>query len=627
MTDTSATLETWAGGARRRGGIPSPGPIRTDVVEYLAEISSGAVVGIRPSGPVFGKRVRRRRPRGILVPTMPVGARVAVALLTVGWILTLVFFIGWWLLPSHRLDWPGFLINSGLIALVLALSAYFLRYISRLHSVPDSVDLPSARVAMVVTKAPSEPWDMVRGTLEAMLDQECPGEYHVWLADEDPSEETIQWCTENGVYISTRRGIEEYQQTTWPRRRRCKEGNLAYFYDQYGYRHYDIVCQLDSDHVPSRTYLTSMVRPFADPAVGYVAAPSVCDANIDVSWTVRGRPYEEARFHGAQQLGLNIDGGPVCIGSHYAVRTEALRSIGGIGPELAEDFSTSYLLNVAGWRGTFAIDAEAHGDGPVDFGAMVTQEFQWARSLTNVFFGLVLRTVNRVPFGMAFRYLFQSGFSLLMTLMTLGGMALLAVASATHTPWARVNVIFFFGLWILLNAWMLAVNAVLRRQRMLRPITAPLVSWEQALYVASRWPYTVMGALSSVYERIVPRAIDFKVTPKGENGPQRFAVRLVVPYCVTALVMTVCAWLGFGSPDVIGYVGLGLLTALSQLACALTVVVMHAVDAHRNTGISRSQAFDLISRPLLLWVPTAFIVIEVAATYLVDLVVIVKELL
>ena len=39
---------------------------------------------------------------------------------------------------------------------------------------------------------------------------------------------------------------------------------------------------------------------------------------------------------------------PSCIGSHYAVRTHALKTIGGIGPELAEDFSTSFLLTSAG---------------------------------------------------------------------------------------------------------------------------------------------------------------------------------------------------------------------------------------------------------------------------------------
>jgi cellulose synthase (UDP-forming) len=116
-----------------------------------------------------------------------------------------------------------------------------------------------------------------------------------------------------------------------------------------------VVSQLDCDHVPSPTYLSEMVRPFSDPAVGYVAAPSVCDANAGSSWAARGRLHREATFHGAFQLGHSGGWAPACIGSHYAVRTRALRDIGGIGPELAEDFSTSFLFNAAGWQGAFAI--------------------------------------------------------------------------------------------------------------------------------------------------------------------------------------------------------------------------------------------------------------------------------
>ena len=132
-----------------------------------------------------------------------------------------------------------------------------------------------------------------------------------------------------------------------------------------GYDRYDFVSQLDADHVPEPTYLAEMLRPFADPTVGYVAAPSVCDANAATSWSARGRLYAEAALHGVLQAGYNAGFAPLCIGSHYAVRTAALRSIGGLGPELAEDFSTTVLMNAGGWRGAFAIDAIAHGDGPI----------------------------------------------------------------------------------------------------------------------------------------------------------------------------------------------------------------------------------------------------------------------
>ena len=74
----------------------------------------------------------------------------------------------------------------------------------------------------------------------------------------------------------------------------------------------------------------------------------------------------------------------MCIGSHYAVRTTALKEIGGLGPELAEDHSTTFLMNAHGWIGKHSIDAEAHGEGPATFADAMIQEFQWARSLAMI---------------------------------------------------------------------------------------------------------------------------------------------------------------------------------------------------------------------------------------------------
>jgi len=88
------------------------------------------------------------------------------------------------------------------------------------------------RIAMIVTKAPSEPHDLLINTLKCMLDQNYQSKYDVWIADERPTPEMEAWCVENGVRISCRFGIQEYHRKDWPKRTRCKEGNLAYFYDK-----------------------------------------------------------------------------------------------------------------------------------------------------------------------------------------------------------------------------------------------------------------------------------------------------------------------------------------------------------------------------------------------------------
>ena len=57
---------------------------------------------------------------------------------------------------------------------------------------------------------------------------------------------------------------------------------------KYGYERYDYVVQMDADHYPEPGYLENMLRPFNDPTIGYVAAPSICDRNTR-SWVAIAR--------------------------------------------------------------------------------------------------------------------------------------------------------------------------------------------------------------------------------------------------------------------------------------------------------------------------------------------------
>ncbi|TIV21859.1 MAG: N-acetylglucosaminyltransferase, partial [Mesorhizobium sp.] len=123
--------------------------------------------------------------------------------------------------PGHIDHVAPFVFATIVLAWLTLMPMYFLlnvhasRKSSKLHTIPKH-----SRVAMVVTKAPSEPFAVVQRTLEAMLAQDYP--HDTWLADEDPTEATVRWCDAHGVLISTRRGREDYHRKTWPRRTRCK---------------------------------------------------------------------------------------------------------------------------------------------------------------------------------------------------------------------------------------------------------------------------------------------------------------------------------------------------------------------------------------------------------------------
>ena len=188
--------------------------------------------------------------------------------------------------------------------------------------------------------------------------------------------------------LASRNGVEKYHRETWPRRTKCKEGNLAYFYDHWGYRYYDVVAQLDCDHVRRATYLAEMVRPFSDPAIGYVAAPSVCDTNADglpgrraVGCTVRP-PSTGPSSSGTATAGARSASAPITRFGPARCGISA-----ALAPSWLKTSRPHFLLSTAGWHGAFAINAEAHGDGPNTFAAMLVQEFQWSRSLTRCCWG------------------------------------------------------------------------------------------------------------------------------------------------------------------------------------------------------------------------------------------------
>jgi cellulose synthase (UDP-forming) len=493
--------------------------------------------------------------------------------LVVGWLAGQVWFWSWWLRQDHVVTPAGMLINSLVLLWTTFLPGWYFFLLGRTRRPNPAMPLPTGRVAMVVTKAPSEPWSVVRKTLDAMLAQAFPRPYDVWLADEDPSFETRAWCAEHGVQLSCRKGVAGYHNRRWPHRTRCKEGNLAYFYEVMGgYDRYDFVSQLDADHMPEPTYLAEMIRAFADPTVGYVAAPSVCDANSAESWAARGRLYAEAAWHGSVQAGYNADFAPQCIGSHYAVRTLALRDSGGIGPELAEDFSTTLLMNANGWRGAFALDAFAHGDGPASVSDCITQEFQWSRSVINIFLGLWSRRGDQLPLHLKIQLGFAQVWYLLFTLHMLLVYSMPVVALMSGTPWVDVHLLDFLVRITIPTTVALLALIWTRRQGWLRPATAPVLSWEAMLFEYVRWPWMVLGIVHALVGHVLDREFTFRVTPKGVTGLRPLPVRILVPYLVIVLVESGVTLLVDHPGAAVGYAYLALVAALSYMVVIVAVV-------------------------------------------------------
>lgn len=510
-----------------------------------------------------------------LVPVLTFGQEAVVRLLALGWVVTAIWFWLWWLSPERGSLATWRLIATGLMVWLFANAGYGLFFMCRMTRPNPALPVPELRTAMVVTKAPSEPWWVLEHTLGAMLAQDFPHPYDVWLADEDPSEEAVSWCEAHDVSISTRRGVAEYHRAEWPRRTRSKEGNLAYFYDTVGYDRYDVVSQLDADHVPSPGYLAEVVRPFAQPRVGYVSAPSICDANEGAGWYVRGRLHKEAALHGPIQAGCNNGWAPVCIGSHYAVRTAALRDVGGLGPELAEDYSTTLWLQSRGWEGVFAIDAEAHGDGPETVGDMLTQEWQWSRSLGVILTRWAPSRLRSTPWRARIRLTFALVHYLVQGLIFLLAVAVPAVAVLTRQSWGSTTLAGFYG-----HIWpssivLLALLAYLRRSQVLRPRHARLWSVDLLLFQIVRWPWNAWGFMNGMWLGLRRRAPGSAITPKGRGVRAGLRPRDLLPTLMLALVpASVVIFIRHSGPSL----GLQTVSAIASVTYLSTVLAVVGLD-------------------------------------------------
>ncbi len=501
------------------------------------------------------------------------------ALITI-WLAANAYFWIWWLSPEHNIDTIRYLINTTALFWTSMMPAYYLFFIRRLR-VPNS-DIPFAtdlRVAMVVTKVPSEHFGLVKKTLEAMLVQQYPRD--TWLADEQPADETIAWCKANNVRISTRFGNADYHNKSWPRRTKCKEGNLAYFYDHYGYDNYDVVVQMDADHVPESGYLEEMIRPFSDPAVGYVSAPSICDVNATDSFWARGRLYSEGMLHGSLQAGHYA---PLCIGSHYAVRTQALHDIGGLGPELAEDHSTSMFFNAGQWRGVHSINAEAHGEGARTFKDLVIQEFQWSRSLVTILLRYLPRCINNLPVKMRFQFLFSqlwyplfTGFMLLLFLLPI-------IALWTKSVWVDLIFIEFVLRASLIVLSLFLVHLWVRKNGWLRPRKCKLISWEGILFLFARWPWALFGVIDACICFLCKKEPGFRVTPKGRATKGDISVNILLPYFVLSIAASLPVVLLENVGNATAFYFFSSFNALMYAVILGTVLYQHSGDRQTLAG-------------------------------------------
>ncbi|MBO0728212.1 MAG: glycosyltransferase [Acidimicrobiaceae bacterium] len=518
--------------------------------------------------------------------------------LTLLWLIAALVFWGWWLRPSHVTWVPTFVVTTLVVGYTLGLPGYFLFFVGRMRRPnPALVPPPGLRVAFATTFVPgAESLGVLERTVRAMRAQEgypCD----VWVLDEGDRPEVGALCRRVGVNHFSRKLRERYQQPVWPFKARTKAGNYNAWLDWVRSQRpdYDVLIQMDTDHAPQPGYLVEMLRPFADPAVGYVAAPSISSANRGDSWVASARTATDGPHHGAVQMGYNGGFAPMIFGSHAAFRVCALREIGGFQHTLAEDQHNTVRLAAAGWHGVFNPDAIAIGNGPESFADAMVQEYQWARAVTQLLLEFFLADQRTLPVRLKVAFLFRQTWYPLFAGSQLLSWLVPIVALLTGQPLVSVGYLPWFALHALSTLSVLLAAIWVRREGWLRPTDVQVVTWRSALLILARWPFWLVAVLEAVAGRAMGRDFAFRVTPKGGGDRKPLPMRIIGPYAVLVLgpLAAIVWYLGHGQTTANSYLYLATASAAMYLLLMSSVAVLNHRENLRSWRVSHWAALRM----------------------------------
>ncbi len=247
------------------------------------------------------------------------------------------------------------------------------------------------RIAVLTTIVPGkEPLDLVSNTLRAMK-RINPGKGNhmdVWLLDEGNDPIVRRRCRELGVKHFSRKGIAEWNTESGAHKAKTKHGNHNAWRSKHENK-YDVVAQMDPDHIPRTDFLKRTLGYFSDKQVAFVVAPQVY-GNIKENWIARGSAFQAYIFHGIIQRGGNGLNAPLLIGTNHLYRTAAFKQINGYQDCIIEDHLTSmviYSSKDAGgrpYKGVYTPDILAVGEGPTSFTDYFNQQQRWAYGIWEI---------------------------------------------------------------------------------------------------------------------------------------------------------------------------------------------------------------------------------------------------
>lgn len=419
-------------------------------------------------------------------PTMTHRESLVYALLMlVGTLLSVRYFAWWFQLghipgdlaledesPLFGTSWavlaPFVLLT--IVEMVRILSSFFLWMLALFMEDPLPMKPERGlKIAVLTTIVPSkEPIEIVERMLRAAKRIRYDGRVDLWLLDEGDDDNVKAMCKRLGVHHFTRKGIEKWNQDSGPFRAMTKAGNHNAWRDAHE-EGYDLVGQMDPDHVPYDTFLERTIGYFRDPDVGYVVSPQIY-GNYHESWIARGADEQAFIFHGIVQRGANGLSMPILIGTNHIYRPAAMQSIGGYMGIIVEDHATGEAMKgeinpATGerWKGIYVPEAVSVGDGPITWTDYFSQQMRWAYGMFEIIRDHDWRLLRRLGVLQAFGYLMVQSYYGFAAFVFIGGNFLTFLYLAAGLSAADMDLGTWWLLWLPQFIWTFVVWYWLQR--------------------------------------------------------------------------------------------------------------------------------------------------------------------
>ncbi|HEY2333145.1 MAG TPA: glycosyltransferase [Acidimicrobiales bacterium] len=236
--------------------------------------------------------------------------------------------------------------------------------------VPEPVDETELRLAILIPTY-NEPIEVLLPAVSAAV--AVRPAHETWVLDDGDRPEVAALAAQLGARYLTRED-----------RSHAKAGNLNH---ALGVIDADIVGVVDADHVVTEDFLRHTLGYFDDPGVAVVQTPqSFYNHDSFEHEDAARRPFSEQDvFYRVILPAKNRWKAGFWCGTGALVRTEALRSVGGVATEsVTEDIQTSIRMQRAGWRMIVHNEVLAHGLAATDAQQYWLQRYRWSQGAMQV---------------------------------------------------------------------------------------------------------------------------------------------------------------------------------------------------------------------------------------------------